>query len=56
MHKDYFHASEVEPQELYCILLEHFSQAEGTKFQRPWGNYNLLSFQVLIAMLKSNPL
>ncbi len=35
MEKDYFHKSEVEPQELFCILLDHFSQAEGTKFQRP---------------------
>lgn len=35
MKKDYFHVSEVDPQELFCILLDHFSQAEGTKFQRP---------------------
>lgn len=34
MKKDYLHVSEVDPQELYCVLLDHFFHAEGTKFQR----------------------
>src|SRR6266700_6752502 len=35
MNKDYFHINEVNPQELSCVLLEHFSEAlGGYKFQR----------------------
>ncbi|HWS85200.1 MAG TPA: hypothetical protein VN207_13175 [Ktedonobacteraceae bacterium] len=41
MEKDYFHKSEVEPQELFCILLNHFSHAEGMKFQKPGTQHSL---------------
>ena len=41
MEKDYFHLNDVEPQELFCILLGHFSHAEGTKFQRPDTQHSL---------------
>lgn len=41
MQENYFHLAEVEPQELFCILLDHFSQAEGTKFQRPGTQHSL---------------
>jgi hypothetical protein len=41
MPKDYFHLSKVKSQDLFCLLLEHFSHAEGTKFQRPDTQHSL---------------
>src|SRR5947207_329316 len=45
MRNDYFSVKGVDFHELFSVLLDHFSQAEGVKFQRP-GTHHFLDLLV----------